>query len=232
MNLKTPITLFVFSLLFIGKVSANVNQCHTFLPAKAQPVEHLKLCESAYTGYWQQYSCQDYQHGKERYRVIYRGGLIPKAIVTLNRWQQEQLIWSPVFGDRKMSCPLPPPNGMPSQASHRGTGVCQDDNDADVPCSVYEHKAARKTEYHRYMVYYQPNGDGAKIIDGQVAGTNKNAMVAELAYQLGRNLLETNCCSEQAMHYLEFAHSLFPRAEEYHAAYQQARSILAIEERH
>lgn len=224
---KTIASLFILPLLAIG--NANASQCRTFLTAKAVPVGQVKLCESAYTGIWQHYSCQDYAVGEQNYRVIYRGGLVPKAIVALNRWQQEQLIWSPVFGDKKMSCPLAPPKGMPAQATHRGIGVCEDDDGKPVPCSIYEHKAARKTEYHRYMVYYRANGSGTKIIDAQVAGTNKNAMVAEFAYQLGRSLLETTCCSEQAMEYLELAHRLFPKAQEYHAAYQQARSVLASE---
>lgn len=224
--------LFLLPMLLVGKVFANANQCHNFLPAGAQPVGYLKLCESSYTGYWQQYTCQDYQANQQRFRIIYRGGLIPKAIVSLNRWQQENLIWSPVFGDKRMSCPLAPPKGMPATAAHRGTGICQDDNDANVPCSVYEHKQARKTEYHRYMVFYTANGSGTRIIDAHVAGKNKNAMVAELAYQFGRNLLDSNCCSEQAMEYLALAYQLFPKAEEYHSAYQQAREQLAIDEGH
>lgn len=219
----------LFMSLFLAIGHANASQCLALFPAKTVPVGQLKLCESAYTGLWQHYSCQDYQTGEQRYRVIYRGGLVPKAIVALNRWQQEQLIWSPVFGDKKMSCPLTPPKGMPVQATHRGIGICEDDDGQQVPCSVYEHKAARKTEYHRYMVFYRPNGSGTKIIDAQVVGANKNAMVAEFAYQLGRSLLETSCCSEQAMAYLELAHRLFPQAEEYHAAYRQARSLLASE---
>lgn len=230
MDPKMSFSLCGVLLLLSSHAVAGINQCHTFLPADAKPIGNVRVCESTYSSLSQKYICQDYQVGKQRYRVIYRGGLVPKAIVSLNHLSQENLLWSPVFGDKKMSCPLDPPDGIPDSAVHRGIGLCQDDNDNVVPCSVYEDKVARKKEYHRYMVYYQPNGSGAKEVDAQVAGKNKHAMTAELAYQLGISLLNTTCCSEQALAYLEFAHRLFPKAAEYQTAYHQARSMLAAKE--
>ena len=217
-------------LLLMSFTEAHASQCKTYIPSSAYPLGQLRLCTSSYSGITQQYSCQDYQLEGQHYRVIYRGGLVPKAIVELDKYQNERLVWSTQFGDRRMACPILAPKGMPVHATHLGIGICQDDFDKQVPCSVYEHKAARKLEYHRFMVFYHANGAGASLIDKQVVGANHNAMVAELAYQLGLSLLKTDCCSEQSMAYLEVAHKLFPKAQAYHAAYQRAQSILASDE--
>ena len=195
------------------------------------PLGQPKLCQSAYSGASQQYSCQDYQVNEQTYRFIYLGGLVPKAILALDSQNEEHLVWSPSVGDQKIDWPLPAPKGVPTEADHYGTGVCQDERGEKIACSVYENRVARKAEYHRYMVFYAPDGSGPTHIDEQVAGENENAMVAELAYQIGLSLFDTTCCSEQAMDYLELAHSLFPNAMVYRTAYVRAKSVLAAGER-
>ncbi|MDH5407716.1 MAG: hypothetical protein OEZ33_01440 [Gammaproteobacteria bacterium] len=219
-------------LLCIVVFEAKASQCQSFIPSSAYPVGELRLCSSSYSGLKQQYSCQDYELKGHHFRVIYRGGLVPKAIVRLDKYQNEKLVWSTQFGDRRMACPINAPKGMPKHAKHLGIGICVDDLDKEVPCSVYEHQAARSMEYHRFMVFYKADGSGTSMVDKQVVGANQNAMVAEIAYQLGLSLLQTDCCSEQSMAYLELAHKLFPQAQDYHAAYQHAQSVLAIDGDH
>lgn len=212
------------ALFSIGTASAN--ECFSQLPAGTVPVGQIKICQSSFTGLQAQYSCQDYHHQDDYFRVIYKGGLEPKAIVKINTREGEKLIWSPRFGDHKMRCPLPAPSSIPKHAIHRGLGICQDENDANIPCSVYEHAQARQSRAWRYLVFYHPNR--TELSHQMPAGDNHNAMVAELAYQLGLSLLETRCCSEQASAYLEHAHRLFPKATAYRAGYLQALEQLAV----
>ena len=127
-----------------------------------------------------------------------------------------------------MRCPLPAPAAIPRYAIHRGLGICQDENNTGVPCSVYEHAPVRQNRTYRYLVFYRQDGSGSILAHQMVAGSNQNAMVAELAYQLGLSLLETRCCSEQATTYLEHAHRLFPKASAYRAGYLQALEQIAV----
>ena len=230
MSQRSFVLVMLMMLLSIGHT--NASQYRLAFPDTMTPVGQVKLCHSTFTGITQEYSCQDYQADHKIYRVIYRGGLVPKAIVAVDEQHNENLVWSTTFGDRKIAVPIPAPTGVPAEAVHYGTGVCQDEKDIKIPCSVYEHRVARKKAYHRYMVFYTPNGSGPLLIDEQVAGSNKNAMVAEIAYQLGLSLFDTNCCSEKAMAYLELAHRLFPNAVVYHKAYEHARSVMVSDESH
>lgn len=207
---------------------AVANECFDVLPEQAVKHGELKICQSAFSGVSEEYSCQEYRGPHGQYRVLYKGGLIPKAVTYFDAKDNEQLVWSTTYGDAKRICPLTPPSGIPADAEHRGTGVCHADDDAAVPCSVYEYAAARQPDFHRYIVFYNPTGHGYYHVNGYVAGDNKNAMVAELAYQLGMSLLDTECCSGQAMEYLEYAYRLFPEADEYSKAYNRARSLLAV----
>jgi hypothetical protein len=206
------------------------NDCLALMPGQVSKLGELKTCQSAFNGPATQYSCQDYQSGAQRYRVLYKGGLVPKAVVAIDTDDHERLIWSTSRSDSKRYCPLSPPKGVPAKAEHRGTGVCYAEDDDAVPCSVYEYAAARQPYFRRYIVFYNPTGFGYYHINGYVAGDNKNALVAEFAYQLGMSLLNTRCCSDQAMQYLEYAYRLFPKAEEYSKAYEKAKSILVSQE--
>lgn len=214
------------ALLFATQTTAN--ECYSKFPAGVTPLGQVKICQSGFTGLQSDYSCQDYRAGNHHYRVIYKGGLEPKAIVKLNHGKGEQLIWSPSFGDPKMRCPLTAPASIPRHAKHRGLGVCIDNNDEDVACSVYEHAPVRHSRAYRYLVFYRQDGRGSELVHQMVAGNNQDAMVAEIAYQFGLSLLETRCCSEQASTYLEHAHRLFPKASAYREGYLQALEQVAV----
>jgi len=205
------------------------NECVNYIPNKAITVNGLKICESSYNGITDIYSCQDYQSADKKYRVLYKGGILPKAIVALNEQRQEKLIWSTLFGDKKLSCPLIAPRGIHIHAKHRGTGICTNDIDQTVPCSIYEHKAPRRVESHRYLVLYPANEALSQEITVEtfVFDATEDAMTAELAYQLGLSLLDTKCCSQQAMTYLEYAYRLYPKENKYSKAYNNARFNLS-----
>ena len=206
-------------LLIIGQ--ANANECLSKMPAGASALGQAKLCKSAFSGLNGQYSCQDYQASGQRFRVIYKGGLEPLAIVRLDHSGREQLIYSPRWGEHKMRCPLPAPEVISRHAQHRGLGICVDNNDKPVACSVYEHAQARQSRSWRYLVFHQHNGR-SEVAHRMVAGDNRDAMEAEIAYQLGLSLLNTECCSERATAYLEHAHRLFPRVTVYRSSYLDA----------
>lgn len=230
MNKKYSIILVLLLFWSIGHGHAEQHRFSFSEPMV--PLGQPKLCQFSYTGISKQYSCQDYRGNEQIYRIIYLGGTVPKAILSLDAQNKEHLVWSPTFGDQNLAWPLPAPKGVPTEAVHYGSGVCQDEYGEKIACSVYEHRVARKAEYHRYMVFYAPDGSGPTHIDEQVAGENHNAMLAELAYQLGLSLFNTDCCSEQAMAYLELAQSLFPNAMVYQKAYEHAKSVLVAGESH
>lgn len=209
---------------------AAANECLDLLPYDTVADGLPEICQSSFNGVKKNYSCQDYRSGENRYRVLYRGGLHPKAIIQLNSDDSFYLVSSPLFGDRKLRCPLRPPEGIPQYAVHRGIGVCQDDDDQLVACSVFEHAAARQTEAHRFMTFYNSDEKQPVTVDAQVAGTNNDAIVAEMAFQIGMSLWDTECCAEQAVEYLEYAYRLFPRAEAYRKAYRRSRISLALKQ--
>jgi len=222
-------TIFVgFCLVLSGQTIAN--ECLDILPYDTVADGLPKICQSKFNGINNTYSCQDYRSGETRYRVLYRGGLSPKAIIQLNPDSSRYLISAPIFGDRKLRCPLLPPVGIPKHAVHRGTGVCQDENERMVACSVFEYAEARQTEAHRFMTFYNHGHERSVTIDAQTAGTNSDAMVAEMTYQIGMSLWDTECCAEQAVKYLEYAYRLFPQAEAYRNAYRHSRVSLALQE--
>jgi len=224
--LKTILASFVLGLAS----QASANECLDLLPYDTVADGIPSICQSNFTGIKKDYSCQDYRSGETRYRVLYRGGLYPKAVVQINPDNTRYLISSTLFGDHKLRCPLTPPEAIPQHAVHRGMGVCQDDYDQLVACSVFEHAEARRTEAHRYMTFYHSGDEQSVSIDAQVAGTNSDALVAEMAFQIGMSLWDTECCAQQAVEYLEYAYQLFPRAEAYRDAYRHSRVSLALKQ--
>ena len=206
------------------------NECLDLFPYDTVADGQSKICQSNFNGINKHYSCQDYRSGETRYRVLYRGGLTPKAVIQLNSDNTVRLLSAPSFGDRRLRCPLSPPSGIPKYAVHRGTGICHDDADRMVACSVFEHAAARQIEAIRYFTYFDTQEKAAVTIDSQIANSNDDAMVAELAFQIGMSLWDTECCAEQAVEYLEQAYKLFPRAEAYRTAYRRSRAIMAMKE--
>jgi hypothetical protein len=216
------------ALLFSAPLVAN--ECLDLFPYDTVADGLPKICQSNFNGINKTYSCQDYRSGKTRYRILYKGGLSPKAVLQLNLDLEESLLSSPLFGDKRLRCPLNSPEGVPRHATHRGMGVCYDENDQMVACSVYEHAVARQSQAHRFMIFYRADEKNPVSIDATIAGTNNDAMVAEMAYQMGMSLWDTKCCAEQALEYLAYAYSLFPRAVAYRQAYQYSRTTLALRE--
>ena len=214
-------------LLLANFVSAN--ECLDLLPYDTVAEGHSKICQSSFNGLNYHYSCQDYRSGDTRYRVLYRGGLTPKAVLQFNPDNSIELISAPLFGNDRLRCPLSPPEGVPRHAVHRGTGVCHDDDERLVVCSVFEYAAARQMDATRYMTFFDAH-KSSLTIDRQFANSNEDAMVAELAFQIGMSLWDTECCAEQAVAYLEQAYNLFPRLEAYRAAFRRSRVILALKD--
>lgn len=206
------------------------NQCLEYLPDNITVASEVRICTSTFNGDYNRYSCQDYNAGDEHYRILYRGGLIPKAILKFDEANRKHVVWSPLFGDQEIHCPLAPPDGIPYRAKHRGIGVCQDDNDEYVPCSIYEHAAPRKIEAYRYFAMYDPSGEQPATIDTLVTGKNVDALVAEFSFQIGISLLKTDCCKQQAFEYIQHAYSMFPRADAYRRAYYRTKATLAASE--
>jgi len=218
--------LSVLSLFYLAHAAAN--ECLNLMPYDVKADGSPKICSSNFSGIKSDFGCQDYRSGDNRYRVLYKGGRHAQAVLALKPNGQEQVLSSPGRGDPKLDCPLKAPVAVPKYASHRGMGVCRDEANQPVACSVFQYAAARETVSHLYMVYY-PNQSHAKAqIEVEDAGANKDAMVAEIAYQIGQSLLKTSCCNDRAMQYLAYAYRLFPRSETYRHAYQRSRALLAM----
>lgn len=219
----------VLSILAIFYIThAAANECLNLFPYDVTEDGLPKICQSDFTGMKTDYGCQDYRSGNNRYRVLYKGGRSAKAVLALKVDGTEQVLSSPLRGDPKLNCPLKAPTGVPKYANHRGVGVCRDEDNMPIVCSIYQHAAARQPVSHLYMVYY-PNDKRHEIqVDIEDAGANENAMVAEIAFQIGQSLLKTTCCSDRAMQYLAYAYRLFPRSETYRHAYQRSRAMLAF----
>jgi hypothetical protein len=114
------------------------------------------------------------------------------------------------------------PPGVPTQATHLGTGVCVDHDERLAPCEAYWHAPARDFQQTIFLVHYDPAGDGPVRIEATLVGTNQDALTAELAFQLGRALLPSACCRAQARAYLAYAYQQFPHEPDYFVAYRAA----------
>lgn len=201
------------------------SDCLQILPATASKVGPPQICQSDFSGTQQNYACQDYCSDQRCYRVLYKGGLIPKAILQLDSNRKFESVML-TEKDIKLSCPLSAPADIPLQAKHLGTGVCNDEQDTLVPCSLYEYAPARQAMAYRYMVFFTKyaNGICETQIDTQHINNLQNAMTAELAYQFGISLKDTGCCTIKAINYLEYAYQLFPGDCIYRDAYLQILS--------
>lgn len=205
---------------------AYANECLQVLPANTIEDGIPKICQSSFNGTKRDYVCQDYRAGDQKFQVLYQGGVKPKAILQIDTNNKSTLKLESV---KQATCPLPAPTGIPSHALHRGIGICLDDNDETVPCSIYEHVEAREPVQYRHMIFYQSDNEHDEVtINTQIYDANHDAMAAELAYQIGLNLSNTECCAAQAIEYLAYAHKLFPHAEVYRKAYQLSLNTLVI----
>lgn len=209
------------------QANAATKQCLDYLPANVTSASDVRVCTSSFNGDANNYICRDYVAGDVNYRVLYKGGLVPKAILKFDEKNHRQLVWSPLFGDQEMRCPLAPPDGVPRHAKHRGIGVCHDENDHAVPCSVFEHAAPRNADAYRYLAIYDANGEAPASVNKIVAGKNMYAVEAEFSFQIGMSLLDTDCCREQGVSYIKHAYELFPQADTYRVAYYRNKGLLA-----
>lgn len=187
--------------------------------ARSQAVGDFHLCEADLNGHAETFACREHRAGRNTYLLLFKGGPSPKAVYARDAEGTVSLWRKPESDDTFVYDP-PRPAGVPNLAAYRGTGVCIDGRDRLVPCSVFEHAAARDPHQMRYMVFYHPDGSGSAAVDAQVAGENGDALLAELAFQLGLALVDAGCCRAQAAAYLEYAHNLFPDAPVYGAVYR------------
>jgi len=209
------------------QAGATSNQCLDYFPDNVTSASDVRVCSSSFSGDTRNYICRDYVAGDVNYRVLYNGGLTPKAILKFDEKNHLHLVWSPASSDQDLNCPLAPPEGIPFHAKHRGIGVCHDDDNEPVPCSVYEHAAPRHSQVYRYFAIHDANGEAPAEVDKLVAGNNVNAVEAELSFQIGMSLLATDCCREQGLEYLKHAYELFPYADTYRIEYYRKKGQLA-----
>ncbi len=213
-----------FPLLLFGS-TASVGECSRYLPMSVIPVGDLRLCEATLdggNGETEIFSCQKYQDDDGTYKVLFKGGRSPCAIYFERHddpHKQIRPIWTRQEAEGSPACDLETPSGVPAGARFMGTGVCINDTDQLVPCAMFEHEAARDSEIWRYLVFYDRDGAGPVRVTTNTAGINYKAMVAELAYWLGMELQDSECCPERAQDYLAYAYQLFPEAVDYREGY-------------
>lgn len=197
------------------------NACPSILPTDVSVISEPRLCRTGFAEGGKFSVCHEYGNDRRLYQVVFRGGTAPKAVyerVRADRHRDKfaQVITRRNFGDR--ACNLQPPPSVPTGATYRGTGVCEDEQGRPLPCSLFEHAGARQPEAMRYFVYYAPDGSGIRRIDALPAGHNEHALEAELAFHLGQALSRTVCCGNRAKSYLAHAAALFPDDGTYRAA--------------
>jgi len=192
---------------------AGGNDCPALLPADAKPIGALRLCRADAGTSGELSACRDYITGDHLFTVEFRGGVVPVALRQrlAGAAQGTAAAVTQTMGVRgKRGCDLTPPQDVAQGATYRGTGVCHDEYDRPLPCSVYEGANARQRTAMRYFVYYEPDGSGIRQVDALPAGPNQQAFEAEMAFQLGRALSATGCCEEKARAYVAHALGLFP----------------------
>jgi len=190
---------------------AGGNDCPALLPADAKPIGELRLCRADAGTSGEFSACRDYTTRDHLFTVEFRGGVVPVALRQRLAGAVQGTAVTQTAGDRgKRGCDLTPPLDVAQGATYRGTGVCHDEHDRPLPCSVYEGANARQRTAMRYFVYYEPDGSGIRQVDALPAGPNQQAFEAEMAFQLGQALAATGCCEEKARAYVAHALGLFP----------------------
>lgn len=211
------LALALIAVLFASSALAE-QDCYQNLFESAAPYEDLKLCQAELDGESGLFSCREFRDGEGSYVVAFKGGPIPKAIyyrVDDPNAPEMRLLWTKQNGGMPTYCRLPPPRLLPKDAVHQGTGVCTGDDGRKRPCSLYRHAGTRDYEVRRYFVFYHSEGWGPVQVQREHAGIHHDAFVAELAYQLATQLLQTDCCQARGEAYLRHAQTLFPQSELY-----------------
>ena len=190
--------------------------CFDYLPADSQIHGSFFLCTSKHTGKSEQYACQNFISRYGSYRAYFKSGAQPKAIAKITKkgliirllWSEETSRVSPEFK-------FPPPDIIPSSAFFVGAGICKNKKEQNVPCSAFRLKAPRYRNITDYVVLYKPDGKGVDSSTSITLLSNKKTMPAEMAFQIGLNLLKTDCCDVDARRYLEYAYQQFPKSNLY-----------------
>ena len=201
-----------------GDIRAN---CSAFLPADAITVDSFQLCQSDHSGNKELYACQNFVSLDGHYRIFFKGGRYPKAIATIaENGEINIMLWSGATLVDRPVCDFPPPTQIPAATKFIGAGVCEDYADQPIPCTVFRHKAPRLKTISDHMVFYNADGTGPEYTSTIDISFNHDAVPAELAYQIGINLLQTQCCQQRGLQYIEYAYQLFPHSTLYRSAYQ------------
>jgi hypothetical protein len=201
-----------------GDSSAN---CSAFLPAEATTVDSFQLCQSDHSGNNELYACQNFDSLYGHYRVFFKGGRYPKAIATVaENGDVNKMLWSEAKQVDQPVCDFPPPTQIPAATKFIGAGVCEDNTGQPIPCTVFRHKAPRHKIISDHMVFYNSDGTGPEYTSTIKISVNHDAVPAELAYQIGLNLIKTQCCQQRGLQYIEYAYQLFPHSTLYRTTYQ------------
>jgi hypothetical protein len=208
--------LVILLLALLGPLSvarAGGNDCPALLPADAKLLSEFRLCGAGAGTSVELSACRDYTAGDSLFTVEFRGGVVPVALrqraVGAAQDDEAPVTQTEGNGDKR-GCDPTPPKDVSQGATYRGTGVCHDEHERPLPCSVYEGANARQGMATRYFVYYEPDGSGVRQVDALPAGPNHQAFEAEMAFQLGQALGATECCREEARGYVAHAAGLFP----------------------
>lgn len=210
----TGLAIVLMTALGVFAPETGANDCPAILPTSAGAVGEPRLCQVGEGKSDRLFVCRDYRDSDRHYRVLFRGGPVPKQIHELAR--HDSIPTRHAVAGRR--CDLARPAGVSATASYRGTGVCQDEHGRPLPCGLFEHAAARQPEAMRYFVFYEPDGSGVRHVEALIAGRNEHALTAELAYQIGRALAGGGCCRDEARAYVAHAVALFPDEPSYRAA--------------
>lgn len=226
-GLKRLSKVIVFFIIIVPSVvcAATVithKKCYDYLPSDATPHGNFFICSSKLTGKSSLYACQNFISRYGHYRVFFKSGRYPKAIARVSKKGKIiRLLWSEQNSASRPEYNFQPPKLIPASSRFIGAGVCQNEQNQDVPCSAFRLNTARNQDVKDYLVFYKKDGTGPYSQTAITLEPNDNTMPAEMAYQIGLSLLDTLCCHENARQYLEYAATLFPDSTLYQTAVQQ-----------
>jgi len=196
--------------------------CYDYLPFDATTYGSFFICNSNLGGKTSRYACQDFISRYGYYRVFFKSGRFPKAITKISKSGKIiRVLWSELNSAERPEYNFKPPKVIPVSSRFIGAGICRNEQGIQVPCSAFRFSAARNIDVKDYLVLYKTDGTGPDSHTSIALEPNHNAMPAEMAYQIGLNLLDTVCCQERAGQYLEYAATLFPESVLYQKAVKQ-----------
>lgn len=199
--------------------------CYDYLPYDATTHGSFYLCKSRLGGKNSLYACQNFISRYGYYRVLFKSGRSPKAITKISKSGKVlKVLWSERNSASQPKYNFRAPKLIPDSSRFIGAGICKNEQDQDVPCSAFRFSSPRNIEVKDYLVLYKKDGTGPDSLNSIRLEPNHDAMPAEMAYQIGLNLLDTLCCNDRAGQYLDYAASLFPESILYQKAVQQYQS--------